>query len=465
MMLQIQKKQKSNSKPLIATLKKSLIVFTIGLFSVNGLGKDLSEKKDNSLLLKPISGLSDEQYDMFMLGKSFFRIPWVEAPSATTARDGLGPLFNANTCASCHPSNGRGVLYNKEGEYSRNLIPKLSIKSDESKEHQEQLKLYGLVKEPTYGNQISINAIHGVNFEAKADIKFSEIEVTFPDGEVATLLKPNYALKDLQYGKLHKDTTLTFRLAPSLNGMGLLDDISDEDILKNVDEFDSNNDGISGKANYAYSPITKKIELGRFSWKATTTSIKHQIVDAANNDMGLTTKYYPTDTCTEKQEQCKNSPKGRDAFDITDLRVDAMTYYVNHRKTYSAKQTKEYKEGLKLFKQIGCNKCHIDSFTTKSGVKIVPFTDMLLHDMGEGLADGRAEFKAKGNEWRTAPLWGLALHKVINKQDPRLLHDGRARTTQEAILWHGGEAQKIKESYMNLEKSSRDKLLKFLEEV
>ncbi|RXK04850.1 thiol oxidoreductase [Halarcobacter ebronensis] len=466
MMLQIQKKQNYKSFVSKTILVKSLIAtLAIGLFAVNGLGKDLSSEKNESLLLKPIDGLNDEEYDKFMLGKSFFRIPWVEAPSATTARDGLGPLFNANTCISCHPSNGKGTLYNTNDDFSRSLIPKLSIKSDGSKEHKKQLELYGLVKEPNYGNQISINGIHGVKFEAKANITFSEIEVRFPDGEVDTILKPHYALKDLQYGELHKDTTLTFRLAPTLNGMGLLDDIPNEQILKNEDEFDKDGDGISGKANYVYSPITKKIQLGKFSWKATTTSIKHQAADAANNDMGLTTIYYPNDTCTDTQVGCKKSPKARDAIDLPELRLDAMTYYITHRKTYSAKETKEYKEGLALFKQIGCNKCHVDSFTTKAGIKISPFTDLLLHDMGEGLADGRSEFKATGNEWRTAPLWGLALHEKINKKTPRLLHDGRARDFQEAILWHGGEAENIKKTYMNLEKKKREKLIKFLEEV
>lgn len=458
-------KQKSNSLKRTILNKSLVAIFATGLFVVNSIATDISFVNDKSLLLKPIKNLSDEQYDKFILGRSFFTIPWVEAPSATTARDGLGPLFNANTCASCHPSNGRGNLYNKNMQFSRSLIPKLSIKSNNSKEHQEILKTSPLIIEPNYGGQVAINGIYGVNYEAKPDIKFEEIEVKFPDGEIDTLLKPIYALKDLQYGKLHKDAILTFRIAPSLNGLGLIEDISNKEILKNVDEFDKNKDGISGRANYVYSPITKKIELGKYSWKASTTTLKHQSADAAINDMGLTTSIFPNDTCTNNQKACKEAPKSRDLIDLTDLRLDAMAFYLKNRKTYSAKQTENYKEGLKIFKSIGCAKCHIDSFTTKSGIKISPFTDMLLHDMGKGLSDGRSEFKASANEWRTAPLWGLALHKTINKKSPRLLHDGRARTFQEAILWHGGEAKGVQENYMNLEKESRDKLIKFLEEV
>jgi len=458
-------KQKSNSLRTTILNKALVAILATGLFVVNSIASDISYKKDKSLLLKPIKGLSDEQYDKFILGRSFFTIPWVEAPSATTARDGLGPLFNANTCASCHPSNGRGNLYNKKMQFSRSLISKLSIKSNNSKEHKEILKTSPLIIEPTYGGQVGINGIHGVKFEAKPDIKFEEIKVKFPDGEIDTLLKPIYALKDLQYGELYKDTIMTFRLAPSLNGLGLIEDISNEDILKNVDEFDKNNDGISGRANYGYSPITKKVELGKYSWKASNTSLKHQSADAAINDMGLTTSIFPNDKCTKAQKACNEAPKSKDKIDLPNLRLDAMTFYIKNRKTYSAKETKNYKEGLEIFKSLACVKCHIGSFTTKSGIEISPFTDMLLHDMGEGLADGRSEFKANGNEWRTPPLWGLSLHEKINKKSPRLLHDGRARDFQEAILWHDGEAKGVKENYMNLDKQSREQLIRFLKEV
>ena len=258
---------------------------------------------------------------------------------------------------------------------------------------------------------------------------------------------------------------MTFRLAPSLNGLGYIEDISNEDILKNVDEFDKDNDGISGRANFVYSPKDKQIKLGRYSWKASISSIIDQSADAAFNDMSLTTSLFTKDNCTKNQKACNEADKPRDLIDLTDERLDAISFYIKNRKTYSAKKTKSYKEGLEIFKSISCAKCHIDSFTTKPGIKISPFTDMLLHDMGEGLADGRSEFIANGNEWRTAPLWGLALHKKINKKAVRLLHDGRARTFQEAILWHGGEANGAKEKYMNLDKKSREKLIKFLNEV
>ncbi len=446
MMLQILKKLNYNNHFLKNTFTKSLIAISaIGLFTVNCSANDITTNKSKSILLKPIDSLNDEQYDKFILGKSFFRIPWVEAPSATTARDGLGPLYNANTCISCHPNNGRGSLYNKNGSFSRSLIAKPSF-------------------DPIYGSQIAINAIHGVKYEAKTDIKFEEIKVAFPDGEIDTLLKPIYGLKDLQYGPLDKKTVLSFRLAPGLNGLGLISQISDDDILKNEDPNDKNGDGISGRANFIYSPITKQHELGRFSWKAQITTLKHQVADAANNDMGLTTSYYQDENCTKFQEECNKSPKPRDAIDLNDERLEAIKFYLENRKTYSQKLN-ENNKGYKIFKEIGCVNCHIDSFETKNGIKFAPFSDILLHDMGEGLADGKIEGKASGSEWRTAPLWGLSLHEKINNKKPRLLHDGRARTFQEAILWHGGEANKAKERYMNLKKDDRKELLEFLKEV
>ncbi len=466
MMLQIQKKQNYNISFSRLILTKSLVaVLATGLFAVNDSGKYFSSNKNKSLLLKANRKLSDEEYDFFMLGRSFFAIPWVESPSATTARDGLGPLFNANTCISCHPKNGRGIFEKSDGTLSRDLVVRLSIPSNGSKEHKKLEKMMGFIPEPTYGSQISINGMHNVPFEGKPKIKYDEIRVKFPDGEVDTILKPNYFLSDLNYGKLAKDTKITFRLAPSLHGLGLIEKISDEQILANADEFDKNNDGISGKPNMVYSHISKKIELGRYTWKASSPTVIEQIANAANNDMGLTTWVHPNDNCTKKQRNCLNAPKARDKIDLPDLRLGAINFYIENLRAYRPKVSKEFDEGLKLFKKVSCSSCHISSFKVENGINIPVYSDFLLHDMGEGLSDGRSEFKASGSEWRTAPLWGLALHEKINKQKPRLLHDGRARNFQEAILWHGGEAKNSKNAYMNLSKEERKKLIKFLENL
>lgn len=463
----MQKRQKFNLSLLQkALLAKSLVaIFATGLFAVNTEGKYFSSEKNSSLLQKPVSGLSDEQYDQFILGRSFFVIPWVEAPSATTARDGLGPLFNSNTCVSCHPKNGRGNLYNNKMKPSRSLVARLSIPSNGSKEHKEYLEKQGFVPEPTYGSQISVNGIHGVPFEARVDVKFEELKVTFPDGEVDTILKPKYELIDKNYGELAKNTAVTYRMAPSLNGLGLLEKVSDEEILSNEDEFDKDGDGISGRANRVYSPLTKKEEIGRYTWKASSATIMEQIAGAANNDMGLTTFLNPNENCTSSQKLCNEAPKALHEKDITDMRLGAIDFYIRNLKTYKNKADEKYNSGLKLFTAMDCAKCHKTELQTVDGFKISPFTDMLLHDMGEGLSDGRVEFKANEREFRTAPLWGLALHEKINGEKPRLLHDGRARNFQEAILWHGGEAKISKQKYMNASKEQREKLIEFLERL
>jgi len=467
MTLQIQKKQKFNLNLFSKIILTKSLVATLatGLFAVNNEGKYFSANKNKSLLLKPIDGLSDEQYDQFILGRSFFTIPWVEAPSATTARDGLGPLFNANTCISCHPKNGRGTLLTKSNKASRALVARLSIPSNNSDEHKMLVKKAGFVPEPVYGAQISINGVHDVPFEARPEVKFEQVKVTFPDGEVDTILKPQYKLIDKNYGELAKDTAVTYRIAPSLHGLGLLEQISNEDILANADEFDKNGDGISGKANMVYSPLTKKEELGKYTWKASTATVIEQIAGAAHNDMGLTTSFFQVENCTSSQKLCNEAPKARDLLDITDMRLSAIDYYIKSIKSYRPKNDESFKEGLEIFDSVSCSSCHIKSFETKSGFKVEPYSDLLLHDMGEGLSDGRSEFKASENEWRTAPLWGLALHEKITGKKPRLLHDGRARNFQEAILWHGGEASASKEAYMNLPKEKREKLLNFLERL
>lgn len=459
-------KQKFNLFSLKKTifLNSLVAIFASGLFAVDNSSNYLSNEKNKSLLLKHKENLNNDEYDKFILGRSFFTIPWVEAPSATTARDGLGPLFNANTCVSCHPSNGRGTLFS-DGLVSRSLVVRLSIDSNNSDEHRKMLEKKGFIPEPSYGNQLALNGIHGVDFEGKVKIDFDEIEVNFPDGEKQILLKPKYELENLNYGSLDKNANISYRIAPSLNGIGLIELISNEDILKNVDENDENNDGISGRANFVYSNITKKEELGKYTWKASVAFLKEQIAGAASNDMGLTTTIFPNENCTKNQKECNESLKAKDPIDLPDDRLDAITYYLKNIKTYEPRNTKEYEEGLEIFEQISCSKCHISSFKTKKAFEIAPFSDFLLHDMGKDLSDGRVEFKANKNEWRTAPLWGLALHEKINKEKPMLLHDGRARSFQEAILWHGGEAQNSKENYMNLPKEKREKLIKFLEEL
>jgi len=427
---------------------------------------------DKTVFTKQILGLNDDDQDKLILGKSFFRIPWVEAPSATTARDGLGPLFNANTCVSCHPNNGRGSIYNKNHTISRAYVTRLSIPSNGSKKHKNMQKYSGCIKEEVYGEQVSINGVYGVPFEAKPLILYKKNVITYPDGSKVTLKQPvdgtQNRLKDLQYGKLQRDVIITNRLAPALIGLGLLEQLTDEQILKNQDIKDENNDGISGKANIVYSPLNKDFRVGRYTYKASAPSLLHQTAGAAYNDMSLTNPLFPLENCTKNQKECLDAPKGDNLrgdtpFDLPMRRIEAITFYLKNLKI--PRSTITQKKGEKFFSSIGCIKCHIASYTLSNGYLIKPFTDMLLHDMGEDLSDGRKEFKATPREWRTPALWGIGKYRLASRQAPELLHDGRAKTIEEAILWHGGEARKIKINFMNLSYENREKIINYIKEL
>jgi CxxC motif-containing protein (DUF1111 family) len=413
-----------------------------------------------SSLQLPISSLNDSEIDTFILGKSFFRTPWVEAPSATTARDGLGPLFSANTCMSCHPENGKGSVYNNKGHISRSLVTRLSINDNQSIDTK-----IGFTPEPTYGAQLSINAIHGVPPEGKPSRRYIDKTVSLSEDKKIILHQPIYGITNLQYDALSKNVIISQRVAPALIGLGLLEQISDEQLLANEDIDDKNRDGISGKANRVYSPQTSKIEIGRYNWKASASTVKHQVASAMSNDMGLTSPLFPDKTCTKVQKECLNSPKGRDQFDVPMKRLDAVTFYLKNLKIPKTKQNKQHKNGLKIFRQLSCTSCHIPTFALDNKKVIHPFSDLLLHDMGEDLADGRVEFQATEAEFRTPPLWGISIYKKILKNKVNFLHDGRAKTIQEAILWHGGEAELSKNNFINLSPKKQKTLIDFLERL
>lgn len=434
--------------------------------------KYTTNRHDTKVFMQSFSALNDTQQDTFMLGKSFFTVPWVEAPAATTARDGLGPLFSANTCISCHPKNGRGSLLNTNNSISRAYVTRLSIPSNGSLIHQEMLRYSGFVQEPNYGAQISINGIEAVAFEAKPRITYKNLRVTYPDKTTVMLKKPlsgaKDKLQDLQYGQLHKKVSITNRLAPALVGLGFLEQLSDAQILENQDINDTNNDNISGKANIVYSPSHKDFRIGRFTYKASAPSVLYQSAAAASNDMSLTNELFPNENCTQSQKECLEAQKGNSlaggsVFDLPMKRLEVISFYLTHLKI--PKSTITQKKGEELFASIGCVKCHIPSFTLKSGYTIKPFTDILLHDMGEGLSDGRSEYLALPSEWRTTALWGLGKYILASKQNPELLHDGRAKTIEEAILWHGGEAKEIKNNFMNLSAKNRKNLIDYIKEL
>ncbi len=428
------------------------LAMAIALTGACALANQLTTIQTKALLSQAYGNLSEGEEERFNLGKSFFRIPWVEAPSATTARDGLGPLFSANTCISCHPHNGAGSVYGANGEISRSLVTRFSLKDRHDPKG-------GFVPDPIYGAQLSINGVKGVPFEGKPTLVYEAVMSEYADGSNIVLRRPKVGVKELNYGELHPETVIANRLAPALIGMGLLDQISDSEILSREDPDDRDGDGISGRANRVFDPRTGKTLIGKFTWKASAPSVRHQVAAAFHHDMGLSTSLFPHKNCTESQKECLTALKGREPLDVPDERLDAVTFYINHLRVPKPSVNKK---GEALFAQIGCTSCHTPTVKLSDGKTIEPYTDLLLHDMGEELSDGRREFEADGREWRTAPLWGIGKRTLVLNQR-NYLHDGRARSIEEAIFWHGGEAKGAQEKFRALSKAQRQDILDFLE--
>lgn len=425
-------------------------------------------KYDHNAFSQPSANLAPSRRLDFSVGNSFFRNPWVPAPASTTARDGLGPLFNTNACQNCHLKDGRGHPPEQGAFSAASMLVRLSIPA--AAEHAELLQRQGVVAEPTYGTQLQDMANPGVAPEGKVRVNYSSVPVRFADGTLVELRKPQLEITQLGYGELHPETRFSTRIAPPMIGLGLLEAIAEQDILAAADPDDADGDGISGRPNIVWDRQQQRSVLGRFGWKAGQPNLNQQNADAFANDMGLTTTLFPHDNCTAAQTDCQAAPHGGEP-EVSDNILASVLFYsrnlgVPARRNVDAPQVLK---GKSLFHQAGCQKCHTPSFTTSADAAepelasqlIRPYTDLLLHDMGEGLADGREEFLASGSEWRTPPLWGIGLTQAVNGHT-QFLHDGRARNLLEAILWHGGEAEAAKQQVLKFDADKRAALLAFL---
>ncbi|MBT9560583.1 MAG: thiol oxidoreductase [Myxococcales bacterium] len=424
----------------------------------------------NTLLLgsnafaSPIENLLPEHEGDFFSGNSFFNAAWVSAPASTTARDGLGPLFNARSCSACHFKDGRAQPP-ANGEDHLGLLLRLSIPGTGPEG--------GPLGHATYGGQLQPFALPDVPAEGAITITNAEIPGTYSDGTPYTLLSPTYTIGDPAYGPLPDDLLVSPRVAPQMIGLGLLEAIDDSAIRATADPDDADNDGISGRVNEVWDQQAQALRLGRFGWKADQPSIRQQVAGAFLGDMGITSPVFPEEACSEPQTECRASATGGapeiepDAFDKTVLYSSVLAVPVRRR--FGAA---DVVAGEAHFHDLGCATCHTPSWTTDvhpslpelSNQRIWPYTDQLLHDMGDGLADGRPVFAADGREWKTPPLWGLGLVDDVNGHT-RFLHDGRARSLAEAILWHGGEAEAAKQAFRAAPAADRDALIAFLESL
>jgi len=285
--------------------------------------------------------------------------------------------------------------------------------------------------------------------------------------------KPQVQLSELAYGELHPDNRMSLRIAPPMIGLGLLEAIPEQALLANADPDDRDGDGISGRANRVFDQLSRETVIGRFGWKAGQPSLNQQNADAFFNDMGLSTRLFSGSSCTERQVECRAMPDGGEP-EVSDAILAQVLFYTRNLGVPARRNVDDPQvlAGKTLFHRAGCQSCHIPQFTTAADAAepelanqpIRPYTDLLLHDMGEGLADHRPEFEASGREWRPPPLWGIGLTQTVSGHS-QFLHDGRARNLLEAILWHGGEAEAARQKVLGFDREQREALLSFLESL
>ena len=430
------------------------------------------KKSDQNAFSLPSANLSPVRRLDFSVGNSFFRNPWVIAPSTTTARDGLGPLFNTNACQNCHIKDGRGHPPEPGDTNAVSMLVRLSIPN--SPAYAEVIKRNGVVPEPSYGGQLQDMSTPGVAPEGKVRVEYDPLTIRFRDGMTVELRQPTLRITQLGYGPMHPDTHASARIAPPMIGLGLLEAIPEAAILANADPDDKNDDGISGRANWVWDDVQQKVVMGRFGWKAGQPTLNQQNVHAFSGDMGLTTSLKTVDDCTPAQADCRNAPNGNGPNgepEVSDNILRLVEFYTRNLAVPARRSVDDPQvlAGKNLFFKASCQQCHTPQFTTRADAAepelanqvIRPYSDLLLHDMGEGLADNRTEFQATGREWRTPPLWGLGLTATVSGHT-QFLHDGRARNVMEAILWHGGEAQAAQRQVLAFDADQRAALLAFL---
>lgn len=431
--------------------------------------------------LHPIDALDAKQAELFALGHKMFNNRWAFF-WFENAEFGRGPTSNAQACTICHANNGRGLAPGSaheavDGEAgvardhhitvpfepAPNLVIRISIAGSDAHG--------GPMPHPDYGDQLQIFGVKGVvPAEGRFTVEWREQEEMLADGEIVPLRSPLIRIADLAYATLD-GAMIAPRLAPPLVGIGLLEAVPEETIIALAARAPVA--GIRGKANRVWDQSQGKIVLGRFGLKANHGSLREQVASAFFNDIGLSSPVYPEQNCPPVQTVCKEQMVAGKP-EITALRLEATELYLRALKVPARRHTgdAQVQRGERLFAQAQCAVCHVPELRTAAsaalpqlaGQTIRPYTDLLLHDMGEGLADGRPDFLAGASEWRTPPLWGIGLSGTVNGANA-FLHDGRARNFTEAILWHGGEAEASRDAFSNLSREDRAALIAFLDSL
>jgi CxxC motif-containing protein (DUF1111 family) len=412
-----------------------------------------------------ISGLDDTLSGEFSYGHSVFSQNWVTAPATTSGMDGLGPLYNARACSTCHSKDGRSAPFSSTGALLGMLF-RLSIPGSAANG--------GPNPDPVYGDQLRPFGILGVPGDGTPHVAYVETPGTYGDGTDFSLQTPSYRIDAWNYGEPADGLMISPRTGPSVVGLGLLEAVPEAEILANVRE-QPDADGVQGVANHVWDAAKQATVLGRFGWKANQPTTLQQTAGAFVGDIGITSSLFPKGTCTATMTACLDAASGADPdFELTDERWQSVGFYMKALAVPARRNLDDQDalHGEALFKSFDCASCHLPTLHTGpdaaadvlTNQTIHPYTDLLLHDMGPDLADGRPDFEATGSEWRTAPLWGIGLLQTVNHHT-LLLHDARARSVAEAILWHGGEAARARENFRLADQTDRNALLKFLESL
>jgi CxxC motif-containing protein (DUF1111 family) len=436
-----------------------------GTFTIN--------RADREAYSEPAPVLDYRQRERFLRGRHHFNQKWVVFPSLG-GDWGLGPTFIADRCSGCHVGGGRGDTPKSADQQLFSVLVRISIPGQD--EHG------GPKPHPNYGDQIQNQGLMGqdrdatylgerVPPEANLYLEWQEAPATFADGEKVMLRKPRLRVEKLNFGPLGPEVMYSLRIALPTFGLGLLEAVSEADILAIAERQKSQ--GVNGRPNYVWDAIGKRTALGRFGWKSNQPSIKQQIAAAAHGDLGVTSPLYDKENCPPVQVACAYQPPGNQP-ELIELNWDELEFWTLALAVPARRNVgdADFRSGERLFAEAKCAVCHVPEMQAGvlpglpqiEGQVFHPYTDLLVHDMGEELADGRPDFKAGSRDWRTPPLWGLGLSQTVNGSTA-MLHDGRARNPTEAILWHGGEAESAREAFRNMPKADREALLKFLSSI
>lgn len=432
-------------------------------------------RSDAQAFGEPAPVLDDRQQDRFVRGRNHFHVRWVVFASPN-GDWGLGPTYIADRCSVCHVNAGRGIAPVSPDEPLTSMLVRISLTDRNSPD--------GTRAHPHYGDQIQNRGLLGTGLddsvsngpippEADVFVEWIEHTTTLADGEIVSLRRPRLRIENLRFGALGDDMLTSLRIAQPVFGLGLLEAVPDATLLALAQRQRAL--GVNGRPNYVRDDVSGGTVIGRFGWKANQPSLRQQTAAAALGDMGVTTSLYRVQNCPPVQTICAAEVPGGD-IDMIDSDWDETTFWLQALAVPARRSVDDARfiEGERLFTEARCDACHVAELRTADAhpdfppaarQTIRPYTDLLLHDMGEGLADGRPDFRAGPRDWRTPPLWGLGLTGTVSAGRVSLLHDGRARTVTEAILWHAGEAAASRETFRQWSRRQRDALLFFLDSI